>query len=53
VRIPVWLARLLAGDQAVVMMTEGRGFSNAKAKRDLGWLPRRPSWRQGFAETLT
>ncbi|MFF3406771.1 NAD-dependent epimerase/dehydratase family protein [Streptomyces sp. NPDC002742] len=52
VRIPVWLARLLAGDQAVVMMTEGRGFSNAKAKRDLGWLPRHPSWRQGFAEAL-
>ncbi|MFJ6832928.1 NAD-dependent epimerase/dehydratase family protein [Streptomyces sp. NPDC091209] len=51
-RIPVWLARLLAGDQAVVMMTEGRGFSNAKAKRDLGWLPRHPSWRQGFAEAL-
>ncbi|MGW7607019.1 NAD-dependent epimerase/dehydratase family protein [Streptomyces sp. NPDC054766] len=52
VRIPVWLARLVAGDQAVVMMTEGRGFSNAKAKRDLGWLPRHPSWRRGFAETL-
>src|ERR1700755_2311395 len=38
-RVPVWLARLLAGDQAVVMMTEGRGFSNAKAKRELGWQP--------------
>ena len=51
-RIPVWLARLLAGDQAVVMMTEGRGFSNAKAKRELGWQLRYPSWRQGFKEQL-
>lgn len=51
-RIPVWLARLLAGDQAVVMMTEGRGFSNAKAKRELGWQPRYPSWRQGFKAEL-
>ncbi|MFJ9725751.1 NAD-dependent epimerase/dehydratase family protein [Streptomyces sp. NPDC101209] len=51
-RVPVWLARLLAGDQAVIMMTEGRGFSNAKAKRELGWELRHPSWRQGFAEEL-
>ncbi|MEU6232426.1 NAD(P)-dependent oxidoreductase [Kitasatospora sp. NPDC047058] len=51
-RVPVWLARLLAGDQAVVMMTEGRGFSNAKAKRELGWELRHPSWRQGFREAL-
>jgi nucleoside-diphosphate-sugar epimerase len=51
-RIPVWLARLLAGDQAVVMMNEGRGFSNAKAKRELGWQPRHPSWREGFREEL-
>jgi len=51
-RVPVWLARLLAGDQAVVMMTEGRGFSSAKAKRELGWEPRYPSWRQGFKEEL-
>ena len=51
-RIPVWLARLLAGEQAVVMMTQGRGFSNAKAKQVLGWEPRHPSWRQGFAEEL-
>ncbi|GAA1897484.1 NAD-dependent epimerase/dehydratase family protein [Asanoa iriomotensis] len=51
-RIPVWLGRLLAGDQAVVMMTEGRGFSNDKAKRELGWEPRYPSWRQGFEEGL-
>ena len=51
-RIPVWLARIAAGDQAVIMMTEGRGFSNAKAKRVLGWELRYPSWRQGFAEGL-
>jgi nucleoside-diphosphate-sugar epimerase len=51
-RVPKWLARLLAGDQAVVMMTEGRGFSNAKAKRELGWQLRYPSWRQGFKEEL-
>ena len=51
-RVPVWLARLLAGDVAVAMMTEGRGFSNAKAKRELGWQLRYPSWRQGFKEAL-
>jgi nucleoside-diphosphate-sugar epimerase len=49
-RLPVWLARLLAGEVAVAMMTQGRGFANAKAKRDLGWELRYPSWRQGFAE---
>jgi len=52
-RVPIWLARLLAGEQAVVMMTEGRGFSNAKAKRELGWQLRYPSWRQGFKQELT
>jgi nucleoside-diphosphate-sugar epimerase len=51
-RVPVWLARLLAGDVAVTMMTEGRGFSNVKAKRELGWQLRYPSWRQGFKEGL-
>lgn len=51
-RVPIWLARLLAGEQAVVMMTEGRGFSNAKAKRELGWQLRYPSWRQGFKQEL-
>ena len=45
---PVWLARLFAGDVAVMMGTEVRGASNAKAKRELGWTPRYPSWRQGF-----
>jgi nucleoside-diphosphate-sugar epimerase len=47
-RLPAWLARLLAGEMVVGMMTEGRGFSNAKAKRELGWQPCYPSWRQGF-----
>ena len=51
-RVPVWLARLLAGEAAVTMMTQGRGFSNAKAKRELGWELRYPSWRQGFREGL-
>jgi nucleoside-diphosphate-sugar epimerase len=51
-RVPAWLARWLAGDVAVLMMTEGRGFANAKAKRELGWELRYPSWRQGFAEGL-
>ncbi|MDN5803715.1 MAG: NAD(P)-dependent oxidoreductase [Microlunatus sp.] len=51
-KIPTWLARPLAGDVAVMMMTQGRGFSNAKAKRELGWQLRYPSWRQGFEEEL-
>jgi nucleoside-diphosphate-sugar epimerase len=49
-RIPAWLARLVAGDAVVGMMTEGRGFSNAKAKRELGRELRYPSWRLGFKE---
>ncbi|TDP90553.1 NAD-dependent epimerase/dehydratase family protein [Labedaea rhizosphaerae] len=51
-RIPRWLARLVAGEVAVIMMTEGRGFSNAKAKRELDWQPRYRSWRQGFKDGL-
>lgn len=47
-RVPTWLARLV--DTAVIMMTEGRGFSNAKAERELG--PRYPTWRHGFEEGL-
>jgi nucleoside-diphosphate-sugar epimerase len=47
-RVPAWLARPLAGEMMVRMMTEGCGFSNAKAKRELGWEPQYPSWRQGF-----
>ena len=51
-RVPVWLARLLAGEMAVMIMTDARGFSNAKARRELGWQLRYPSWRQGFKEEL-
>ena len=51
-RVPKWLARPLAGQVAVTMMTEGRGFSNAKARRELGWELRYPSWRQGFKAGL-
>jgi nucleoside-diphosphate-sugar epimerase len=46
--VPAWLGRLLGGEAAAVMMTEQRGASNAKAKRELGWSPRYPSWRDGF-----
>ena len=48
-RLPRWLARLFAGEAGVMMGTESRGASNAKAKRELGWTPRHPSWREGFA----
>jgi nucleoside-diphosphate-sugar epimerase len=50
--VPTWLARLVAGKSIVRMATELRGASNARAKRELGWQPRYPSWRQGFAEAL-
>ena len=46
---PRWLARLFAGEAGVLMGTESRGASNAKVKRELGWTPRYPSWREGFA----
>ena len=49
-RFPVWLARLFAGEALVMMGTESRGASNTKAKLELGWALRYPSWRQGFAE---
>jgi nucleoside-diphosphate-sugar epimerase len=49
-RFPRLLARLFAGEAPVVMATESRGASNAKAKRELGWKLRYPSWRQGFAD---
>jgi nucleoside-diphosphate-sugar epimerase len=48
--LPRWLGRLVAGEAGAVMMTEVRGASNAKAKRELGWQPRHASWREGFAE---
>jgi 2-alkyl-3-oxoalkanoate reductase len=51
-RVPVWLARLVAGKQAAGMSTTLEGASNEKAKRELGWQPKYPSWRQGFREAL-
>jgi nucleoside-diphosphate-sugar epimerase len=50
--LPRWLGRLAAGEAATVMMTEVRGASNAKAKRELGWQPVYSSWRTGFADGL-
>ena len=47
-RVPRFVGRLFAGEAGVMMMTAMRGASNAKAKRDLGWAPKHPSWRQGF-----
>jgi nucleoside-diphosphate-sugar epimerase len=46
--IPRWLGRMAAGEAVVMMMTEARGASNQKAKRELGWTLRYPTWRQGF-----
>jgi nucleoside-diphosphate-sugar epimerase len=47
--VPRFVGRLAAGEAGVIMMTEMRGASNAKAKRELGWGPAHPSWREGFA----
>jgi 2-alkyl-3-oxoalkanoate reductase len=51
-RVPTWLGRIVAGEVGVSMMTRVRGSSNAKAKRELGWQPRWPTWRDGFARGL-
>jgi nucleoside-diphosphate-sugar epimerase len=51
-RLPAWVARLFVGEHGVVMMRDVRGASNAKAKRDLGWQPAYPSWRDGFRRGL-
>jgi 2-alkyl-3-oxoalkanoate reductase len=51
-RVPVWLAKLVAGKQVGDFALELRGASNEKAKRELGWQPAHPSWRTGFAESL-
>jgi nucleoside-diphosphate-sugar epimerase len=51
-RVPKLLGRIAGGRVAATMATEGRGASNEKAKRELGWEPRRASWRQGFRESL-
>jgi nucleoside-diphosphate-sugar epimerase len=49
IRVPRFIGQLFAGEAGVVMMTEARGASNAKAKRELGWSPAHPSWRQRLA----
>jgi nucleoside-diphosphate-sugar epimerase len=49
-RFPVWLARLFAGEAGVMLGTTARGASNVKAKRELGWTLRYPTWRDGFFE---
>lgn len=49
-RVPRWVGQLFAGEAGVVMMTDVRGASNAKAKRELGWHPNHQSWREGFAQ---
>jgi nucleoside-diphosphate-sugar epimerase len=51
-RVPVWLAKLVAGRQTITLATRLEGASNEKAKRELGWQLRYPSWRQGFREAL-
>ena len=50
--VPLWLARLAGGDVVAIMMSDLRGSSNKKARRELGWQPRYPSWREGFARGL-
>jgi nucleoside-diphosphate-sugar epimerase len=47
-RVPAWLGRLLAGEFVVAQMTASRGYSNEKARKELGWEPRYASWREGF-----
>jgi nucleoside-diphosphate-sugar epimerase len=51
-RLPHWLGEVIIGKEGVMMMTQIRGCSNAKAKRDLHWAPKYASWRQGFVEGL-
>ena len=51
--LPAWIARLVAGEHVVSMMTQVRAGSNIKARRDLGWEPVHPSWREGFPAITT
>jgi nucleoside-diphosphate-sugar epimerase len=51
-RVPKWIARIAAGEHAVNLMTNVRGGSNRKLKAEIGWAPKYPSWRQGFAAVL-
>jgi nucleoside-diphosphate-sugar epimerase len=50
--VPRWLGRLAAGEGAVALMTDIRGASNVKARRELGWTPAHPTWREGFPAML-
>jgi len=50
--VPAWIGRLLAGEHMVVMMTQVSGSANERAKRELGWRPAYPSWREGFSQAL-
>jgi hypothetical protein len=50
--VPRWVGRLAAGEWATMALTETRGASNEKAKRELGWQLHYPSWRKGFVERL-
>jgi 2-alkyl-3-oxoalkanoate reductase len=52
-RVPAWLARPLAGKGAVEIMTQSRGITSKKIKRELGWTPQYPSWRTGFTDGLS
>jgi nucleoside-diphosphate-sugar epimerase len=51
-RVPAWVGRLAAGPHGLAMMTSVRGASNAKIKREVGWQPRHPTWREGFRSAL-
>jgi 2-alkyl-3-oxoalkanoate reductase len=51
-RLPAWLVRPMVGEQGVLMMTAIRGSSNAKAKRELGWIPAYRTWREGFRTVM-
>jgi 2-alkyl-3-oxoalkanoate reductase len=50
--LPRWLARVAAGPAVTSWATARPGASNAKAKRELGWEPEHPSWREGFLELV-
>ena len=50
--VPAWVVRLIIGEDAVLGATQSRGASNARAKHELGWTLRYPSWRQGFPASL-
>jgi nucleoside-diphosphate-sugar epimerase len=51
-RVPAWIARMLAGAYGVEVMTGLQGASNERARRELAWAPEHPSWRQGFRDAL-